>query len=154
MAIIMMKTNLNLKKLFKFFLFFGCLLLIFYFSSQTSENSLELSSKFSDFLEDVIANYFFLYGFDCSFFVRKLAHFSLYFFLGIITFYLLNEYFSSLIKCFLFTFFICFFCACSDEFHQLFVFGRDGKFLDILIDCSGVLFSFLVLWIIRKRKLP
>ena len=27
--------------------------------------------------------------------------------------------------------------ACTDEFHQLFVPGRDGNFRDVIIDTSG-----------------
>ena len=33
---------------------------------------------------------------------------------------------------------IVFLYACTDEFHQLFVPGRAGRFTDVLIDCFGV----------------
>lgn len=32
---------------------------------------------------------------------------------------------------------VTFFYACTDEFHQLFVPGRAGRFTDVLIDCSA-----------------
>ena len=37
--------------------------------------------------------------------------------------------------------------ACSDEFHQLYVVGRTGQFIDIVIDMIGVLFGVLVFYI-------
>lgn len=51
------------------------------------------------------------------------------------------------------------FYACTDEFHQLFVEGRDGNIVDVGIDSIGALVGicvgFVLLWIIqhiRKRK--
>ena len=49
--------------------------------------------------------------------------------------------------------------ACSDEFHQLFVAGRAGRFSDVLIDSAGVVLGmalFLLIlrfvdWIHRRR---
>ena len=38
--------------------------------------------------------------------------------------------------------------AGTDEFHQLFVPGRSGKVIDVLIDSSGALLGVLFLWII------
>lgn len=46
--------------------------------------------------------------------------------------------------------------ACTDEFHQLFVRGRAGKFTDVLIDTSGAILMMLlilaVLQIIKYNK--
>ena len=39
--------------------------------------------------------------------------------------------------------------AISDEFHQLFVAGRNGSPIDVLIDSTGVLIAFLL---IRWRR--
>ena len=38
--------------------------------------------------------------------------------------------------------------ALTDEYHQLFVFGREGNFGDILIDCIGV---FLAVFLIYRK---
>ena len=44
--------------------------------------------------------------------------------------------------------------ACTDEFHQLFVEGRDGNFRDVMIDSTGALvgicFGFVVWFMIYK----
>ncbi len=43
--------------------------------------------------------------------------------------------------------------ACTDEFHQLFVPGRAGRFTDVLIDSSGALvLSVVVVLVMRYRK--
>ena len=34
--------------------------------------------------------------------------------------------------------------ASSDEFHQTFVVGRDGNFIDVLIDSSGALVGIII----------
>lgn len=42
----------------------------------------------------------------------------------------------------------------SDEWHQTFVPGRGGTWIDVLIDCCGISFVvLLVLWRARKRPL-
>ena len=40
--------------------------------------------------------------------------------------------------------------AMSDEFHQLFVPGREGKLTDVLIDSGGALFGLLLFILIRN----
>lgn len=37
--------------------------------------------------------------------------------------------------------------ACSDEFHQVFVDGRAGRFTDVMIDCSASLIISFVIFI-------
>lgn len=49
-----------------------------------------------------------------------------------------------------FVFFIPFLYAVSDEIHQLFVFGREGKALDVGIDLIGIL-SFILLAVVGRR---
>lgn len=45
------------------------------------------------------------------------------------------------------------FCyACSDEFHQLFVPGRAGRFTDVLIDCTGA--AVIRVLVPRFRRYP
>ena len=83
-------------------------------------------------------------------FIRKLGHFSEYAILGFFAF----AYFSNIFqigkekiqfKMTLFTSFLfCFSYAVSDEFHQTFVLGRDGNFIDVLIDSGGVLFGIII----------
>lgn len=47
---------------------------------------------------------------------------------------------------------ICFLYACTDEFHQLYVPGRTGRFTDALIDTLGATIGCVVIWGIYKIK--
>ena len=42
-------------------------------------------------------------------------------------------------------------CSIIDEYHQLFISGRTGKLIDVLIDIAGAII-FLVFIIIRKKN--
>jgi len=43
--------------------------------------------------------------------------------------------------------------AMSDEVHQLFVFGREGRIQDVGFDMIGVCGTLFILWIFIKKKL-
>ena len=47
-------------------------------------------------------------------------------------------------KLILYSMLICFLYACTDEFHQLFVYGRSAEIKDVLIDSFGSLTSILL----------
>ncbi len=82
------------------------------------------------------------------FIVRKCAHVSEYFVLGILTFNLASKYGVKLT--YLFSFLFCILYASSDEFHQLFVPGRSGQVTDVLIDMIGTIFSLLIIYLFNK----
>jgi VanZ family protein len=42
--------------------------------------------------------------------------------------------------------------AISDEVHQTFVPGRNGWYVDVIIDSTGALLAALALWEARRRK--
>lgn len=48
--------------------------------------------------------------------------------------------------------------AASDEFHQLFVAGRDGNLTDVCIDaagaCTGIVFAFIILALFHRKSNP
>lgn len=144
--------KINWKKILKWLLFLGWLLFIYISSSQQGEVSHSISNGFVDFLKEIIPTNLFG-GMDLNFLMRKFAHVSVFFVLGIITFCLLKEYSNSFYKRLFLAFLICFLCACMDEFHQVFVSGRDGKVLDILIDSFGSLLSLSFLFLIFKPSL-
>ena len=88
--------------------------------------------------------------------IRKVAHFSIYLLLGTLvmccaqTFKGCKEYkFDASVM-------LCFFYACTDEFHQLFVPGRSGEFTDVCLDTVGATFGILlvmiIVWIVEKIK--
>jgi phosphate butyryltransferase len=92
-------------------------------------------------------------------FLRKLGHFSEYAILGFFAF----AYFSNIFQIgrekiqletsFFISFLFCFSYAVSDEFHQTFVIGRDGNFMDVLIDSGGVLFGIIISIILFSVKI-
>ena len=93
-----------------------------------------------------------------QFIVRKGAHFSAYFVLGIFSFFTFLTYTSpALLWRSIISLSICFIFSISDEIHQLFVPGRSGEIRDVLIDTSGSLLSILILFFIfsiiyKKQK--
>ena len=81
--------------------------------------------------------------------VRKGAHFTIYLILGILVISLIKEYRMIDIKSLIIAIIFCFLYACSDEIHQLFVVGRSGEVLDVVIDSIG---SFIGIFIYYKLK--
>ena len=84
--------------------------------------------------------------------VRKSAHFTLYYILGLTFILFLSEYDLNNKKLLLFTILFVFIYACSDECHQLFVSGRSGEVLDILIDTFGGTVSSILYLKFRVRR--
>ena len=84
------------------------------------------------------------------FIIRKFAHVSEYFVLGILTFNLVSKYGVKLT--YLFSFLFCILYASSDEFHQLFVSGRVGSITDIFIDMIGIITALLIMYLFNKFR--
>lgn len=72
--------------------------------------------------------------------VRKLAHFSIYFILGILSYFYFKDFSNN---AFIYSLLLCFIYACTDEFHQYFVEGRYCSFFDVIIDTFGSFTSLL-----------
>ncbi len=82
-------------------------------------------------------------------FFRKLAHMSIYFILSINVMVVLFTFNMKMRYRMLAALLFCFLYALTDEFHQTFVAGRAGSFLDCLIDTGGAflgLFAALLLY--------
>lgn len=103
--------------------------IIFLFSSCNAD----ISSMQSDMIVKLINNVIPIN----SFFVRKLAHFSLFFILELILFLTFKNIYLS--------FFISSGYALLDEFHQYFVPGRSCELRDVLIDISGCILAILII---------
>lgn len=94
--------------------------------------------------------------------LRKVAHATVYFVLALLLLAIGRIIFGGrryLLTCTI-TILLCFAFAMTDEYHQTFVDGRTGQFLDVLIDTAGacvgvLLFSsyYLVWWIGRNAKM-
>ncbi len=83
--------------------------------------------------------------------IRKIAHFSLYFVLGILVFLWLREYSLTLAKTVLFSLLFCLCYALTDEAHQLLSLGRSGRLMDVFIDFSGSFVSILIFTFFYSR---
>lgn len=84
--------------------------------------------------------------------VRKTAHFTLYFLLGLFFCSFLKEFDLTNKKLILYTIIFVFIYACSDEVHQLFIKGRSGEILDIMIDTLGGITSSILYTNFRIRR--
>lgn len=139
-----------MKKIIKTLLFLSWLILIYLLSAETGDQSGSLSDgillsiakllKISD--TKAFVDTF-------GFFIRKLAHFSEYFILYILTYECFKEY--NCPKLIVVSVLFCVLYASFDEFHQLFVDGRCGQLSDVMIDSFGSSVSCF-LWRLVKKK--
>ena len=77
-----------------------------------------------------------------SYFIRKLAHFTLYFILGILCFTFFKDFTKHYV---IYSIMVCFLYAVSDEIHQMFSIERGPGVIDVLIDTLGSLASIIIL---------
>ena len=148
-----------IKKVLKGIFVIVCMVTIFYFSSDNGEEStyksdsviLRVSSFFG--VEDLskkeqqnLINTFVVP-------VRKSAHFTIYFILGIALISFLREFSIPVKKLLLLAIFLAFLYACSDEVHQLFIPGRTGRVLDVFIDTLGASFGVFLYYLLFRKKL-
>lgn len=89
--------------------------------------------------------------------VRKLAHFSIYTIGGILFSLNINEYTLTEKKKFIFSCLAGFVYSITDEIHQMFIPGRAGMVIDVVIDTIGVVLGVALVWVvievINRRKL-
>jgi len=110
---------------------------IFYFSSQPAQVSSMNNNFIIKVLSEVGVNLTDLYGNDFSnFIIRKSAHITEYFILFILSYRALSQ--NQFSKPVLWGAVLSIFYSCTDEMHQLFVQGRAGRFMDVLIDSIGI----------------
>lgn len=88
--------------------------------------------------------------------VRKLAHFTEYFILGVLLLSFISEFYQITLKSIIITIILCMLYAVSDELHQLFSSGRSARIFDCFIDtlgsASGILiYSFIVKKLLRRK---
>lgn len=138
-----------MRKKIKLLLLIAWMLLIFYMSSCNGESSSGMSSglllmiaRFLNIKDAVtfVANY--------SFIIRKLAHFSEFFILGLLMYINIKNISSISI---LISIVLCFLYALSDEIHQLFVSDRVFALFDIMIDTLGSITGVCLTNLIMKR---
>lgn len=130
--------------------------LIFFFSSQPSNDSTVTTNWVIEFVYKIYDFFVNGKGYDYNTFwfyyfkpIRKLAHFSEYGLLGMLAYTNVKEYFKK--KHILYALIISVLYAISDEIHQLFVAGRYCSFVDVLIDASGAFCAILLIHFISKK---
>lgn len=119
--------------------------IIFLFSDQPASVSAEQSKNVYDLLENIGAMRMLFSVIP----VRKCAHMFLYFILGILVFMFFRfrtnyPHVISIICCYLY--------ACTDEFHQLFVYGRGAQLTDTFIDLAGAAIGVFIISVILYTK--
>lgn len=124
--------------------------LVFGFSAQDATESSGLSLRIASlFSDDVKTQHFF------EPYIRKLAHFSEYGMGGALVLSLFSTFRLNEIRQILFSTCIGIIYASTDEIHQLFVPGRTGKLIDVIIDSLGFItgLCFLKLCIEIYKKI-
>ncbi len=136
-----------------------CMLMIFFFSQQDAQKSQSLSDEVAiktlEITESVTKkettqtekNQFIH---NTRTFIRKSAHFTIYFALGICIYLTFKSY--QIKHPDVFSILFCFFYACTDEIHQLFVEMRTAQILDVFIDTVGASLGILLFALIFKHR--
>lgn len=106
------------------------------------------SSNQSNFIIDIITSIINIKDTGLlSLIIRKLAHFTEYFILGILVINLITRYDKKIIIAIL----LCIIYATSDEIHQIFVPGRSCQITDIMIDSLGSIMGIYLYKLITKK---
>ena len=150
-----------MKKIISIILLVLWMSLIFYFSHQPSYTSDKTSNGVIDKLINIVekvSKYEFneeelnIINKSLVYPVRKSAHFIIYLILGILFYNLIRLYMNKNFKILIISILMCVIYACSDEIHQLFIFGRSGELRDVLIDFIGSLLGVMMAYKFYKRK--
>ena len=143
-------------KWFKIILLILWMGLIFSFSNQTGTSSSSLSTKVltriaitidKDMTDEEIDEFVDKY----SFIIRKVAHLTIYFILGILAYINLKEYMKVTPALVIYSIIFCLVYASTDEIHQLLVNGRSGNIYDVILDTCGSTLAILLAYYSRRR---
>lgn len=143
-----------MKKYIKFILLILWALLIYYFSSEPSTQSSDLTNGVLKIVYDILRP-FIESKIDFQTFnnivfipIRKIAHFSEYCILGILLYINIKPYSNKYI---IYSFIASLLYAISDEIHQYFVPGRACKLFDIFVDLFGAITGLFIVHSIFKH---
>ena len=128
-----------MKKLINLILLILWMIFIF---TMSNFKAVESDSQ-SGFIVNIFVNIFNIKNIDLiTFIVRKCAHITEYLILGILMLNCLKDY--NIKNVLMVSILLCILYSCGDEIHQLFVSGRSGEVIDVLIDTIGIVFGNLI----------
>ena len=142
-----MIKKFNKKAIIPIVLLLGTMTAIYLFSAQSGDDSNGVSHKvtrlfarlfFHEFDQMTVEQQLFVVT-GLNYFVRKLAHFSVYAFLGICSYSLF--YLTEIKHAYLTAVLLCAIYSVLDEVHQFFTPGRSIKIGDMVIDTVGAAFG-------------
>lgn len=154
-----MKKTLIIKRIIYGVLLLVTFIMIFKFSASSGNSSHGISTDVSEFIAKVlnVSN-----GKRNEFvetiepYIRKIAHFSIYAFVGIWEMLFLDTFNISDEKKLLIGTLVGTIYAISDELHQSFVPGRSAQIIDVVIDSEGNLLGLLgillIIMLIKRYK--
>ena len=153
-----MNEKINILRAILIALLLMMFVIIFNFSNQNGDKSGNLSREVT---EEVTKNINSIQKLEKSekekalneieHYIRKLAHFSLYLIVGILTMSLMCTFDLKNVKKIFASLGIGVVYACSDEVHQLFILDRTASIIDVFIDSSGVCVGILIVYCIAKK---
>lgn len=136
-----------INKRLKWLFVIAWMVLIFWFSSMPASVSDEKSHLVIYVFNLLGLNLNGMFGDLANFIVRKCAHFSEYFIFYLFLYNAYRDNFSKK-KALILSLASVFLYACTDEFHQLFVPGREARLRDVLIDTAGGTLSMVVCYFV------
>lgn len=128
--------------------------IIILFTSYSGEESSRMSMAVAHFIRDLIARNFYVNPHDefwditLHAMIRKLAHYTEFFYHGITTGFLMVTLIKKKWISFSSSVFICFATAAFDEYRQRFIPGRGPQWSDVLLDTTGALTGLLVFFLV------
>ena len=134
--------------------------LIFYFSSQNSADSTEVSRSMGGTVLGILKRILSAFGIstkslptaeDIDFFLRKTAHFTIYTALGGSVYHAFRTSRLASRQSLIFAPLWCFIYSVSDEFHQLFTDGRSAQVTDVVLDTLGGIVGTLLALLLWKK---
>lgn len=144
-----------MKKYIKATLLIALMILIFYLSSQVADESSTTSSVFVEMFFNIYKQLFNgslnLEEFSVIFTtpIRKLAHFSEFALLGMLSYLNIIEYTSK--RTIGLSIILSFIYSITDEVHQYFVPGRYCSIIDIFIDACGAIVGIIFIHLLIKK---
>ena len=161
-----MKLNNKLKQILSWLLVVIWCIIIFLFSAMDSDNSNNKSIKTIEKVVETTVNTTSDLGitekvsdhkineisYNLNFPLRKCVHAFVYLILAILVLNALKQSGVKGYKIYFIGLLICFIYSIFDEYHQTFVMGRTGQFMDSLIDTGGSILGTLIYFIFKKLK--